>query len=186
MPPHATVWRWRVTSGTRHVLWRPKIRQLEREKLRPRISVALSRRLVHSEKLQRRCIVNPHRAWVRLKKEPILFFLFLDVLGRDLLLSHIPCRKIDEPFLGRTARLPLEPAIRSILTAVPIFEISPIVAASQSSCCLFRGGPIIRMNKMNEWFSLELGAVVAEDLFGCPIDTLEITIETGGADHLPR
>src|SRR6266404_4181774 len=152
MPPHATVWRWRVTSGTRHVLWRPKIRQLEREKLRPRISVALNRRLVHSEKLQLRGVVNPHRAWVRLKKEPILFLLLLDVLGRDFLLSHIACRKIDKPFLVRTARLPLQPAIGSILTTVPIFEIGQIVAASQSSCRLFHSGPIIRVNKMNEWF----------------------------------
>ena len=39
---------------------------------------------------------------------------------------------------------------------------------------------------MDEWFGLQLRAGVAKDLLGCPVDTLEITIETGGADHLPR
>ena len=107
------------------------------------------------------------------------------VLG-SLAIGHVPRGRVDDLLLDRRACVPEEPPVRAVLAPVAVLVGNRLRAGRDLSRLGNRRRTVLRVDELEVRHREEFPSRVTQRPFPAKVQTLEVTVEPGDAQHVER
>ena len=129
---------------------------------------------------------DDHRVGSVLDEKPVTLFAGEQLRLDPFSIGHVGSDGIDAPAARLRHGRPRQPAVRTVAAPIAILEIDARPTLGQFAQFPVRLLAVVGVNEFDERPGEQLRVGVAEHLPERRIDSLEVTVESGNAEHLRR
>src|SRR5580704_4849358 len=109
---------------------------------------------------------------------------FTQGLFHLLAFGDVACDRIDESLLGHGNRIPQEPSIGTVFTAIAVLKSKSDFPVLQPAGFGTGRCPVVGMDELQVGFGHEFVGRIAQGLFPAWVQTLEVAIEVLSTEHV--